>query len=168
MQRKQILSLGWSQIAGPARRRRSRGRSVHWLQVGRTQGTCVVPAAPPRRLRREGPRHRPTILAGRLYALQLAPQTAVSFAAAPGRKSASDGRRTRPGRSATRDRGRLPRLRGGCTCLDRCGRDGKLAAVEDYQDCTVRCTALRSSEFNLASASRFVLQLSGAPKAALG
>jgi hypothetical protein len=108
----------------------------------------------------------PTILAGRLYALQLAPQTAVSFAAAPGRKSASDGAYAGLAVLQLETAGDYRVSVDAPAWID-VAADGKLAAVEDYQGLHGCDAPHKIVEFNLASASRFVLQLSGAPKAAI-
>ena len=108
----------------------------------------------------------PTIVAGRLYALQLAPQTAVSFAAPPGKKSQSDG--AYAGLAVLElDTAGDYRVSVDAPVWIDVAADGKLAAVEDYQGLQSCDAPHKIVEFNLVGASHFVLQLSGAPKAAI-
>jgi hypothetical protein len=101
-----------------------------------------------------------------LYALQLAPQAAVSFAAAPGKKSAPDGAYAGLAVLQLETAGDYRVSVDAPVWID-VAADGKLAAVEDYQGLHSCDAPHKIVEFNLAGASRFVLQLSGAPKAAI-
>jgi hypothetical protein len=103
----------------------------------------------------------PTISAGRLYALTLAPQAEVSFAVGPGKKSAPDG--------AYAGLAVLQLTTGGDyrvsvsepLWIDVVG-DGKLAEVEDYQGLHSCHAPHKVVAFNLAGAKRFIVQISGA------
>ena len=112
------------------------------------------------------PPSAPTIVAGRLYALQLAPQGAVSFAAAPGKKSAPEGAYAGLAVLQLEAAGDY-RISVDTPVWIDVAADGKLAAVEDYQGLHSCDAPHKIVEFNLAGASRFVLQLSGAPRAAI-
>jgi hypothetical protein len=108
----------------------------------------------------------PTIVAGRLYALQLAPQTAVSFAVAPGKGSAPDGSYAGLAVLHLETAGDYRVSVDAPVWID-VAADGTLAEVEDYQGLHSCDAPHKIVEFKLAGGSRFVLQLSGAPKAAI-
>jgi hypothetical protein len=108
----------------------------------------------------------PTIVVGRLYALQLAAQTTVTFAAAPGKASAPDGAYAGLAILHLETAGDYRVSVDAPAWID-VAADGKLAAVEDYQGLHSCDAPHKIVEFNLAGTSRFVLQLSGAPKAAI-
>ena len=121
MQRKQILSLVMIAIATAGATRAFADDSCIGFKWDVRKERALFGGAPAARSAGKDLPSAPTILAGRLYALQLAPQTAVSFA----------------------------------------------AAVEDYQGLHSCDAPHKVVEFNLAGTARFVLQLSGAPKAAI-
>jgi hypothetical protein len=108
----------------------------------------------------------PTIVAGRLYALQLAPQTAVSFAVAPGKKNPTDGAYAGLAVLKLAAAGDYRVSLDVPAWID-VAADGKLAAVEDYQGVHSCDAPHKIVVFNLAGASQFILQLSGAPQAAI-
>jgi hypothetical protein len=108
----------------------------------------------------------PRIAAGRLYALQLAPQTAVSFAVAPGKKISADGAYAGLAVLQLEAAGDYRVSVDAPLWID-VAADGKLAAVEDYQGLHNCDAPHKIVEFDLAGGRHFVLQLSGAPKAAV-
>jgi hypothetical protein len=95
-----------------------------------------------------------------------APQTAVSFAAAPGKTSAPDGAYAGLAVLHLETAGDYRVSVDAPAWID-VAADGKLAAVEDYQGLHGCDAPHKIVEFNLACASQFVLQLSGAPQAAI-
>ena len=108
----------------------------------------------------------PAIVAGRLYALQLAPQAAVSFAAAPGKTSSPEG--AFAGLAVLRlETAGDYRVSVDMPVWIDVTVKGKLAAVVDYQGLHSCDAPHKIVEFHLAGASRFVLQLSGAAQAAI-
>lgn len=108
----------------------------------------------------------PTIVAGRLYALELAPQSAVSFAAPPGQTHAPDGAYAGIAVLHLETAGDYRVSVDTPVWID-VAADGKLAPVGDYQGLHSCDAPHKVVEFKLAGGSRFVLQLSGAPKAAI-
>ena len=109
------------------------------------------------------PASAPTIAAGRLYALQLAPQAAVSFAAAPG-KSPPDGAYAGLAVLQLGTAGDYRVSVDAPLWIDVVA-DGKLAAVEDYQGLHSCNAPHKIVAFDLAAGRRFILQVSGAAKA---
>jgi len=106
----------------------------------------------------------PVIGTDRLYELRLAPQSTVSFAAAPGRNGAADG--VHAGLAQLR----LPEPGNYRVAVDAplwidVTFDGKLAAVTDFQGQQNCDGPHKIVEFDLSAARRFVLQLSGSARA---
>jgi hypothetical protein len=166
MQHKQILSLVLLAIAASAATRALADDpclGFKW-DVRKERALYGGPSAPI--VAGKDPASAPTIVPGRLYALKLAPQSAVTFVAAPGQKGAPDGAYAGLAGLQLETAGDYRVSVDAPMWID-VAADGKLAAVEDYQGLH-SCDAPRKIvEFNLAGARRFVLQLSGAPQAAI-
>jgi len=102
----------------------------------------------------------PVIVAGRLYALRLIPQSTVDFAAAPGKQTPADGAYAGmaalklPGAGDYRVSVDVP------LWLD-VAAGGKLAAVVDYQGLHSCRAPHKVVEFALTGVRQFLLQVSG-------
>jgi len=118
---------------------------------------CVRPA-PPRRSPPRTSATAPTILAGRLYALQLAPQQSVYRRGARPEEPSDGAYRGLPFCNSNRGDYRVS--------VDAPAWIDVAAMENSPRSRTTKTARLRCThkivEFNLASASRFVLQLSGA------
>jgi hypothetical protein len=164
MPRKQILSLVLTAIAAAAATRALADdpclgfkwdvRKEHALFGGASAALSAGKDLP----------SAPTIVAGRLYSLRLEPQTAVSFAAAPGKTSEPDGVYAGLAVLKLETAGNY-RVSVDAPLWVDVAADGKLTAVEDYQGLHSCDAPHKIVEFKLAGAARFVLQLSGAKKA---
>jgi hypothetical protein len=108
----------------------------------------------------------PTIAAGRLYAIKLTPQTGVSFAASPGKRSAPDGAYAGLAVLQLETEG-VYRISVNAPLWIDAVADGKLAVVEDYQGLHSCDSPHKVVAFKLTGAARFVVQLSGAAQAAI-
>ena len=100
MQRKQILSLVMIAIATAGTTRAFADDPCIGFKWDVRRERALFGGAPAALSAGKDLPSAPTIVAGRLYALQLAPQNAVSFAATPGKKSAPD----EIGRASCRER----------------------------------------------------------------
>jgi hypothetical protein len=166
MQRKQILSLVMIAIAAAGATRAFADDRCIGFKWDVHKEHALFGGAPAALSAGKDLPSAPTIVADRLYALQLAPQAAVSFAAAPGKKSAPDGAYAGLAILQLEIAGDYRVSVDAPAWID-VAADGKLAAVEDYQGLHGCDAPHKIVEFNLAGASRLVLQLSGAPKAAI-
>jgi hypothetical protein len=104
----------------------------------------------------------PTIVAGRLYALQLAPQTAVSFAVAPGKGSAPDGSYAGLAVLHLETAGDYRVSVDAPVWID-LAADGTLAEVEDYQGLHTCDAPHKIVEFKLAPKALIRLTVTQAP-----
>jgi len=166
MQRKQIFFLVVIAIAaGAATRAFADDPCLGFKWDVRTEHTLFGGASTAVTAGKDPP-SAPKIVAGRLYALELAPQTAVSFAVAPGKTSAPEGAYAGLAVLQLATAGDY-RVSVDVPLWIDVAAGGKLAAVEDYQGLHSCDAPHKIVEFNLAGARRFVLQLSGAQKAAI-
>jgi hypothetical protein len=109
------------------------------------------------------PASAPAIVAGRLYALKLLPQTAVVFAVQPGQKKPLDGQYAGLAALTLADAGDYRVSVDAPAWLD-VAMNGTLAAVEDFQG-QHGCEAPRKVvQFDLAHTQKLVLQVSGNAK----
>jgi hypothetical protein len=166
MERKQILSLVMIAIATAGATRALADEPCIGFKWDVRKEHALFGGAPAALTAGKDLPSSPTIVAGRLYALQLAPQTAVSFAAAPGKKSEADGAYAGLAVLQLETAGDY-RVSVDVPVWIDVAADGKLAPVEDYQGLHSCDAPHKIVEFNLAGAARFVLQLSGAPQAAI-
>jgi hypothetical protein len=166
MQRKQILSLVMIVIASAGATRAFADDPCLGFKWDVRKEHALFDGAPAALSAGKDLPSAPTIVAGRLYALRLAPQSAVSFAAAPGKQSAPDGAYAGLAVLQLAAAGDYRVSVDAPVWID-VAADGKLAAVEDYQGLHSCDAPHKIVAFKLAGASRFVLQLSGAPKAAI-
>jgi hypothetical protein len=164
MQRKQMLSLAMMAIAAAGATRAVADDPCLGFKWDVSKEHALFGGAPAALSAGKDLHSAPAILVGRLYALELAPQGAVSFAAAPGRKITTDGAYGGLAILQLATAGEYRVSVDAPVWID-VAAAGKLATVEDYQGLH-SCDAPRKIvEFNLAGASRFVLQLSGAAQA---
>jgi hypothetical protein len=109
----------------------------------------------------KNPASAPRISAGRLYALQLAPQAGVSFAVAPGKKTPPGGAYAGLAVLQLETEGDYRVSVSAPLWID-VAADEKLAEVEDYQGLHSCDAPQKVVAFKLARAGRFILQVSGA------
>ena len=106
----------------------------------------------------------PIVAAQRLYELHLKPQTAVAFAVAPGKKITADGMYAGLATLKLAVPGFYRVSVDETAWLDVADKE-KLAPVQDYQGQQSCYAPHKIVEFDLTSARRFVLQISGSANA---